>query len=95
VQAQATQLWIKLDAAAVEWIWVDLLGGGDRRAEERQIAAATVKLTAKGLDIEIGTGPGGYKLFRSLRGTSVGLLQDRQEAANRGELGSWAMVTLC
>jgi hypothetical protein len=84
---------ITLGEPAAEWIWVDVLGGGDVRAE-RQIMEAAVTLTEKGVQIAIGAGPTKYPLFHSLQPHARGILLDRQQAAKAGEKGLWNVVAL-
>lgn len=94
VEAHSTIVAISLREESAEWIWVDVLGGGDRR-ETRVILDAAVSLTEKGLEVFVGTGPGKLPLFRTLTPRSRGVLTDRQAAATAGADNLWKPVELC
>ena len=90
---QAAVFSITLAEAAIEWIWVEVLGDGDRR-QERQIKDVALTLTDKGVQIAIGAGEQKYPLFHSIQPFGRGILLDRQTAANEGRAGLWPVVTL-
>jgi len=81
---------MQLAVEAAEWIWVDLLKGGDRR-EAREILEAKAAVTDKGLEIKIGTLP----IFRTMDASRRGVLVEKQTLLNTGQApGLWKVVQL-
>lgn len=81
---------MELAVEAAEWIWVDLLGGGDRR-EPRAIPEAKAFVTDKGLQIQIASLP----IFRTMSGMKRGILVDKQNLVNAGKAPAiWQVVQL-
>ena len=81
---------MQLAVEAAEWIWQDILRGGDRR-ERRAIPEAKAFVTDTGIQIQIGT----LLIFRTMNGTKRGILVDKQELLIAGkEPAIWQVVQL-
>jgi hypothetical protein len=93
VQANDAVFGISIASEAAEWIWEEVLGGGDRK-DARVIVESSVSLTDKGVAVFIGGGPTKYPLFRTLDGRARGILADRQAAVNAGTPMLWKPVQL-
>jgi len=90
MQSNGAVFQMQLAVEAAEWIWVDLLRGGDRR-EPRAIPEAKAFVTDKGVQIHIGTLP----IFRTMSGTKRGILVDKQNLVNIGKAPAiWQVVQL-
>ena len=80
----------QLAVEAAEWIWVDVLGGGDRR-DAREILEAKASVTDKGLTIRIRT----FEIFRTMDASRRGVLVEKQSLLNAGQApGMWKVVQL-
>ena len=83
LKVHGAEFTLPLANESVDWIWQDVLKGGDRR-DVRIILEAAVTLKLNGVEIIIGAGPDKWPMFKWLPFSSCEILWERQTKANEG-----------